>query len=133
MTKILIQERTIFSHPIFLAHTILLVVPMALLVVFALARLDVYYVLISFAGGWLIWTFMEYIFNRWLFHASERTLSLVMIITRHHKRHHAEPQNLRYIFPHPLTILIAPVTLLLLAAWLIGRSSLSLTSGFLSG
>lgn len=133
MTKVLIKARTIFAHPVVGLYTALLVVPITLLMVMALPQLAVHQVMISFAAGWFLWTLTEYVFNRWLFHADGRTRFLVTIIHRHHERHHADPQNLRYILPHPLILFIAPITIFILSTGVIGIPSLSLTAGFMFG
>lgn len=133
MTKVLVKQRTIFAHPLMLVYLILLVVPMALLMAFALLRLELHYILISFVAGWFVWTFMEYFFNRWLLHSGESTLYLATMISRHHIKHHEDPKDFRYIFPQPLVMLITTVVVFLLAVLIMGKSSLSLTSGFLFG
>ncbi len=89
--------------------------------------------MISFAAGWFVWTFTEYFSNRWISHAGNGSFFRIKSISRHHARHHADPQNMRYIFPHPRMIFAALVIFALPAVSLIGKSSLSFISGFLFG
>lgn len=133
MMKVLVKEGTIFSHPLMFAYMILLAVPMALLMALALQWLELHYIMISFAAGWLMWTLTEYLFNRWLLHWGKSALYLVTVINRHHAKHHADPQNLRYILPHPLITFMTPAVIFLLGILIVDKSSFAITSGFLFG
>src|SRR5690606_6125985 len=106
MTKVSASSQRIFSHPVMIAHMVLVAAPIALLMVPALRSIRQQTIMVSFAFGWLLWTFFEYGFNRWLLHAEGCGLFFVRAIFRHHARHHKEPENIRYGFPHPLIILI---------------------------
>ena len=133
MTKVLRATGRILLHPVMILHMVLLFVLMAFLMVLSLRWLGLYYMMISFAAGWFLWTFSEYLFNRWLLHAAESRFLFVNMINRYHTRHHVNPGDIRYSFLHPLIIFISTVTLFLLAFIAFGKPSLPLTSGFLFG
>lgn len=122
-----------FSHPVMIVHIVLLLALTALLMLSASRSVGLHYRMFSFLAGWFIWTFTEYLFNRCLLHVDKSGFPLISMINRHHMRHHAEPENLRYSFPHPLVILIPTATLFLLTQVTLGTSSFSLPAGYLFG
>lgn len=134
MTKVLKGYRhRILFHPSMIAHTLVLLALVTSLMILAFRSAAPQLIIITFAIGWTLWTFAEYALNRWLLHAGEASLLFVAVFKRHHFRHHEDPENIRYSFPHPLTILITAAILFLLALLTLGTLSFSLTSGFLFG
>jgi hypothetical protein len=112
---------------------ILLPALMVFLMRLASRSVGLHYLMFSFVAGWFLWTFTEYLFNRWLLHVDKSGFPLISVINRHHMRHHKDPANIRYGFPHPLIILIPTPTLFLLALITLDTSSFSLAAGYLFG
>lgn len=135
MTKVLkgFMHR-VFFHPLMIAHTLVLLALVTLLMILSFRSAAPLPVIITFAIGWVLWTFAEYALNRWLSHADEGSLLLAGVFRHYHIRHHEDPEDIRYNLPHPLAILITTSALFLLALFTpLGTSSFSLTSGFLFG
>ncbi len=133
MARVLVKEGRYFANPRVLVYMLILGIPTVLMMVLAVQEVEVHHIVISFLVGWITWTLAEYVFNRWLLHDDEHTFYLYTTITRHHAKHHEEPRDFRYIFPHPIITFAAPVLVFLASSSVIEKSSLSFTSGFLSG
>lgn len=128
MTTVLPASRRIFSHPAMVAHMVMWSALNASLMLLAFQSAHLFDIIISFAAGWILWTFTEYALNRWLLHTGN-----IGALKRHHARHHKNPEDIRYSLPHPLVVIMFSLTLLVLSMPAIGVSALSLTSGFLFG
>jgi len=78
--------------------------------VWAVHTLAAWEVAVGFAGGWLLWTVVEYSAHRFVYHfpaRSERSRRLLFIV---HGVHHAEPGDpMRCVLPLTLTVPIAAV------------------------
>lgn len=123
----------IFSHPAMISHTITLLVMAVSLAVISLVRLGLYHTVIACAAGWFLWTFAEYVLNRWLLHLTGSRSVLSNPVNRYHTRHHIDPEDITYSFLDPRATLITTVIFSFLSFILLAGTSLPLTAGFLFG
>ena len=92
-----------------------------------------HYGVVAWASGWLLWTLAEYLLNRYLLHLPGSDNPLMDAIIQFHQQHHEDPDNIQYMFIHPLLIgsSVAP---LMAGSWAaLGGTGLLITSGFLTG
>lgn len=133
MARVSATSKRIFTDPFIIFRTGLILIITLGLLVFAVTQGQSQVTIIAWMAGWFSWTFAEYVLNRWLFHHPESDSSFVRRIRSHHSMHHMHPDDMRYIFFHPLIILIS--TMVVFAAGLVAdpASSSAVTSGFLFG
>jgi hypothetical protein len=86
-----------------------------------------------YAGGWLLWSLVEYVMHRFSFHHTPTTIRQVALGYVVHGVHHAFPEDpRRWMIPIAVSI---PITALLLAAFygLGGLAGLAMFGGFMHG
>src|SRR5690606_40121678 len=107
MTKVLKGFRhSVFFHPLMIAHTLVLLALITLFMILAFRSASSRLVMITFAIGWILWTFAEYALNRWLSPADGGSLLLAGVFKHNHTRHHVVPANIRSRISIPVSILI---------------------------
>jgi len=127
--------RRVFLNSAMISHLGMLFLLITSLVLFSLSRqeIPIFLGLASWILGWFLWTFTEYSLNRWLLHRTESSIPFVRSILKYHAQHHNEPENIQYMFIHPLIVGFSGAIFFGLSFLAMGKYALLLTSGFLLG
>lgn len=124
-----------FLHPLMVSHVLLLGVWMGILISLSTYRFEITVSagVIAWMGGWVLWTLVEYVLNRWLLHLPGSSISIVDSIIQYHARHHDHPERIEYTFIHPALVAFTVIPLLLWSLVMSSGAGLIATSGFLFG
>ncbi len=88
---------------------------------------------IAWFTGWVIWTLAEYFLNRYLLHLPGSKNQFLNSIIQFHMHHHNDPDDIQFIFVHPLLIGICILPVMVGSVTAAGGAGLLVTSGFLFG
>jgi 4-hydroxysphinganine ceramide fatty acyl 2-hydroxylase len=89
--------------------------------------------ILLFASGMLVWTLMEYILHRFVFHFVSENPRLKVVIYKMHGVHHEYPRDRERLFMPPVPSIIVATLFFSLQYLIMGWNVLAFFPGFLFG
>ncbi|HEX8038949.1 MAG TPA: sterol desaturase family protein, partial [Chryseosolibacter sp.] len=127
--------RNVFLQPLMIGHVVLLTTWLLILAFLAHFQFTIPWQtgLVAWAAGWSAWTLAEYLFNRYLLHLPGSKNQILNSVIEFHLQHHNDPDNIQFIFVHPLLIGASVLPVMVGSITAAGGAGLLVTSGFLFG
>lgn len=127
--------RKVFLQPLMVSHIILLTTWIISLLILSASRFEISWSsgVTFWVAGWIIWTLAEYFLNRYLLHFRETNVPILDSIVQYHSMHHDDPDDVHYVFIHPLVVGFTAAPLMVGSFLMVGETGLVITSGFLFG
>jgi sterol desaturase/sphingolipid hydroxylase (fatty acid hydroxylase superfamily) len=88
---------------------------------------------LTYAGGFLFWTFFEYLMHRYIFHLVSESKFLQRMQYASHGVHHEFPRDVERVFMPPLPGIITISILFLLCYFLLHLFAFPFLAGMISG
>ncbi len=121
------------THPIVIYSMYFPVIAFLLYYGYSYKQLSIPAIILLFLSGMLVWSLMEYILHRFVFHFVSENKALQTIVYKLHGIHHEYPRDKERLFMPPVPSVILATCFFSLQYLILGHNAFSFFPGFLFG